>query len=168
MKKIVIASSIVIFIATVVFISSFSMEDSTLSHNGGHVPDYIGAFDLVNKIEGEEAEQIMNQLHEREVELDAAYAIEYQTRGGSYALVWISESDSEEQLTELFEGMKKITATNKAYSNQSEKVVSDKVVQYALGMERENYFFVSHNRFVFIATFEDKKDRFIKNAVKIF
>ncbi|WNF36491.1 hypothetical protein RJD24_19020 [Bacillaceae bacterium IKA-2] len=168
MKKIVIASSIIIFIVMVVFISSFSMEDDALSHAGGHIPDDIGAFTLINKIEGEEANRIVNQLHGREVELDVAYAIEYQTRGGSFALVWISESNQEGKPTKLFEEMKQIMAVNNAYSNNSEKLINDKVVQYALGVERDTYYFVSNNRFIFVETFEDTRDRFIKNAVKIF
>lgn len=168
MKKIVIASCIFIFILMVVFISTFLMEDATLSHDGGHIPDSIAAFNLVNKIEGAEAKQIMNQLFGKEVELDAAYAVEYQARKGSYALVWIAESNSEEKLTELFEGMNQMVAANNAYSNHSEKVISDQEVQYVFGMERDNYYYINENSFIWIATFEDNRDLFLKNAVKIF
>lgn len=168
MKKIVIGSSVIIFILMVVFISSFSMEDDTLSHEGGHIPDYIGAFNLANKIEGEEANQIVNQLYGREIKFDEAYAIEYQTNGGSYALVYISESNQEGEIAKLYEEVKQKIKASNAYSNHSEKEINDKVIQYAFESEKDNYYFVSDNRFIWVTTFEDNKDRFIKNAVKIF
>ncbi|OIJ18893.1 hypothetical protein BKP45_15305 [Anaerobacillus alkalidiazotrophicus] len=167
MKKIVIAGSIVVFIVLVVLISSFFMDDDRLTH-AGHIPDNIGAYYLTNKVEGEEAKQIMNQLHEKEVELNEAYALEYQTRQGAYAIVWISESSEDGVPLSLFENMKTIIETSDIYSSHSETMVSGKPVQYAFGMERDHYYFVNDDRFIFVATFEETRERFITNAIKIF
>lgn len=167
MKKFMVAGSIVVFIALVIVISSKFMDDEALLHDG-HIPDNIGNYFLTNKIEGDEAKQILHDLHVTEAALDGAYVLEYQTQSGSYALVWISESDEEGLKTTLFEDMKKFIETNQLYANHSEKMISGRTVQYGFGMERDNYYFVNENRFIWVATFEDKREIFIKNAVKIF
>jgi hypothetical protein len=167
MKKVIIAASVLVFTTMVIVISSLFMADEAELHDG-HIPDNIGPYILTNEVEGEEAKQIMIQLHGEEVELSAAYVLEYQTRSGAYAIVWISETHEEELTTKLFEDTIEFVDSNEMYLDHHEQIISNRAVQYSYGMERDNYYFVSENRFVWVATFEDKRDIFIKNAVKIF
>jgi hypothetical protein len=167
MKKVIIAASVLLFTTMVIVISSLFMADEAELHEG-HIPDNIGPYLLTNEVEGEEAKQIMMQLHGEEVELSAAYVLEYQTRNGAYAIVWISESNEDGLTTKLYEDMIEFIDTNEMYSDHHEQVINNRTVQYGYGMERDNYYFANGNRFVWVATFDDKRDIFIKNAVKIF
>jgi hypothetical protein len=143
------------------------MSDDTLNHDG-HIPDNIAAFYLVNEITGEEAKKIMFEIHGEKIELDEAYALKYDTEKDAYGLVWISETSVEGLPQKLLENMSVNIANNDQYSNHSEKSINDKTVQYAYGFDRDYYYFVSKNRFVLVATYGDKSDIFIKNAVRIF
>ncbi len=167
MKKIIIALFVVLFIGLIIFISTFYMSNDAETH-GSHIPNNIGAFQLTNKIEGDEAKEIMNEIHGQKVDLDQAYALEYQTVGGSYALVWISETNDEEIPIRLLESMQRIVNNSQSYSEQQEKEFNNIIVNYAFRKGLDHYYFVIDNRFIWVSTFEDKKSYFIKNAVKNF
>ncbi|MCT8137762.1 hypothetical protein H1D32_08315 [Anaerobacillus sp. CMMVII] len=88
----------------------------------------------------------MNQLHGDEVDLDEAYVLEYQTQRGSYAIVWISETNLVELPPKLFEDMLEFVENSELYINHHEKEISNRNVQYAFGTERDNYYFATENR----------------------
>lgn len=161
-----IGVSAVLFVVLVIFISSFSMVDEAYLHDG-HIPDNIGAYFLTHKIEGEEAKEILYGIV-GEVELENAYVLEYQTNQGAYAVVWISEAKNNQVPLQLFEEMKAYIEENNLYAQHKGKEFSNIPVQYGSGMDRDNYYFAKNDRFVLIATYDEKSQRFIKNAVKIF
>ncbi len=174
MKKVWVASGIVAFIALVAVISTAFMSDDP-SENYGFSVDYRGLpesfanFELFSEVEAERVNDLMANLHGKDVELDQAFILEYGSRGGAQAVVWISETNIDGKPEELLEAKYELVTTDQLLTDFGEKNFSDQTVFHGIDNNGvDNYFFVSENRFLLIQTYDDNREAFMRNAVRVF
>lgn len=174
MKKVWVASGMLAFVALIAVISSAFMSDDPFDNYGFSVdyrglPESFANFELFNEVEEGLVNDLMIELHGKEVDLDQAFILEYVSRGGAQAVVWISESNIDGKPERLLEAKYDLVKANQLLSDFSERTFSDHMVFHGIDDRGvDNYFFVRENRFLLIQTFDDNREAFIRNAVRVF
>lgn len=166
-KKITISFSVVAILAGIIYVSTFFMADQALMYEG-QVPENIGAYYLTDSIEGEDALQYAARSFGRDLPVEEVYVLEFQTRGDSFAIVHLLISEDQGVLQGLLDEKVELIEGNDNFTNIVEKEFNDTIVAYTSGNERDHYFFISGDRYVWVETFEETRNRFIRNAIRIF
>ncbi|MCD8511829.1 MAG: hypothetical protein LRY73_19575 [Bacillus sp. (in: Bacteria)] len=166
-KRIIVSLSVIVVLAGIIYLSTLFMDDQALMYEG-QVPENIGAYYLTDSLEGEDAFQYAARTFGGDLPVDEAYVLEFQTRGDSFAIVHVLISDDQEILQGLLDEKVALIEGNENFTTTVEKEFDDTKVIYTSGNEREHYFFISGDRYVWVETFEETRNRFIRNAVRIF
>jgi hypothetical protein len=143
--------------------SSVSAEKDAVN-----IPNQIGSYILVSKMEGDQAIQQISHLHGKDIKIQNGYILEYQNIDQKSAIVWISESPSIHEAGKLFKRMNKLMDKSKMYSNHRTVEIDGSSVEYVYGMDMDNYYYQKGQQVIWMAVPVDQKQEFIKKGLKAF
>lgn len=165
MKKKVILSTGGILILMIVLLSvlSFPTKNRAIS-----IPNQIGTYSLISKIDGKEALQQISKLHGKDIKIQNAYILQYHNESQESAVVWISESPNGSEAKKLFNRMDRLMDQSNMYSNHRLIEIDGSPIEYVYGMDMDNYYYQKGSRIIWISVSMDKNREFIKNGLKSF
>jgi hypothetical protein len=133
-----------------------------------NIPNQIGSYILVSKLEGDKAIQQISHLHGKDIKIQNGYILEYQNIDQKSAIVWISESPSKNGAEKLFNKMNKLMDQSKMYIDHRTVQIDGSLVEYVYGMDMDNYYYQKGKQVIWIAVPVDQKQEFIKKGLAAF
>jgi hypothetical protein len=172
-KQFILSILGIIILMAILFSASFLPDTNKVSSNPEakaevKIPNQIGSYILVSKLDGDEAKQQISHLHGKDIKIQNGYILEYQNIDQKSAIVWISESPSINDAKQLFTKMNELMDKSKMYTDHRTIEIDGLTLEYVFGMDMDNYYYQKGQLVIWIAAPVDQTQDFIKSGLKAF